>query len=157
MANDQLIYGLRPILQAVQDGQTIDKVFLQKGISGALYTQLEGTLRDAGIEPKYVPVEKLNRVTRGNHQGAVAYLSPIDFHELEEVIMKVIEAGRKPLILALDRVTDVRNFGAIARTADCSGVDAIVFLKTTVHLLVPMPFARPLELYLKCLFVKSTI
>ena len=129
MANDQLIYGLRPILQAVQDGQTIDKVFLQKGISGALYTQLEGTLRDAGIEPKYVPVEKLNRVTRGNHQGAVAYLSPIDFHELEEVIMKVIEAGRKPLILALDRVTDVRNFGAIARTADCSGVDAIVIPK----------------------------
>lgn len=94
MANDQLIYGLRPILQAVQDGQTIDKVFLQKGISGALYTQLEGTLRDAGIEPKYVPVEKLNRVTRGNHQGAVAYLSPIDFHELEEVIMKVMDEGR---------------------------------------------------------------
>ncbi len=93
MANDQLIYGLRPILQAVQDGQTIDKVFLQKGISGALYTQLEGTLRDAGIEPKYVPVEKLNRVTRGNHQGAVAYLSPIDFHDLEEVIMKVMEEG----------------------------------------------------------------
>jgi 23S rRNA (guanosine2251-2'-O)-methyltransferase len=69
-----------------------------------------------GIEPKYVPVEKLNRVTRGNHQGAVAYLSPIDFHDLEEVIMKVIEEGRKPLILALDRITDVRNFGAIART-----------------------------------------
>ena len=129
MANDQLIYGLRPILQAVQDGQTIDKVFLQKGISGALYTQLEGTLRDAGIEPKYVPVEKLNRVTRGNHQGAVAYLSPIDFHDLEEVIMKVTEEGRKPLILALDRITDVRNFGAIARTADCSGVDAIIIPK----------------------------
>ena len=129
MANDQRIYGLRPILQAVQDGQTIDKVFLQKGISGPLYTQLEGTLRDAGIEPKYVPVEKLNRVTSGNHQGAAAYLSPIDFHELEEVIMKVVEDGRKPLILALDRITDVRNFGAIARTADCSGVDAIVIPK----------------------------
>jgi len=126
MANDQLIYGLRPILQAVQDGQTIDKVFLQKGISGPLYTQLEGTLRDAGIEPKYVPVEKLNRVTSGNHQGAVAYLSPIDFHELEEVIMKVVEDGRKPLILALDRITDVRNFGAIARTAECQGVDMII-------------------------------
>lgn len=129
MANDQLIYGLRPILQAVQDGQTIDKVFLQKGISGALYTQLEGTLREAGIDPKYVPVEKLNRVTRGNHQGAVAYLSPIDFHDLEEVIASALDKGRKPLILALDRITDVRNFGAIARTADCCGVDAIVIPK----------------------------
>lgn len=129
MANDQLIYGLRPILQAVQDGQTIDKVFLQKGISGALYTQLEGALREAGIDPKYVPVEKLNRTTRGNHQGAVAYLSPIDFHDLETVIVRAQEEGRKPLILALDRITDVRNFGAIARTADCCGVDAIVLPK----------------------------
>jgi 23S rRNA (guanosine2251-2'-O)-methyltransferase len=129
MANDQLIYGLRPIIQAVQDGQTIDKVFLQKGLGGTLYTQLEGTLRDAGIVPKYVPVEKLNRVTRGNHQGAVAYLSPIDFFDLEEIIAKALEENRNPLILALDRITDVRNFGAIARTADCSGVDAIVIPK----------------------------
>ena len=87
MANDQLIYGLRPILQAVQDNQTIEKVFLQKGLSGSLYAQLEGTLRDAGIEPKYVPIEKLDRVTRGNHQGAVAYLSPIDFFDLEEIVV----------------------------------------------------------------------
>ena len=129
MANDQLIYGLRPILQAVQDGQTLDKVFLQKGIGGQLYTQLEGTLRDRGVEPKYVPVEKLNRLTRGNHQGAVAFLSPIDFHDLEEVIVKVMDEGRAPLVLALDRITDVRNFGAIARSADCTGVDAIVLPK----------------------------
>ena len=129
MENDQLIYGLRPILQAVQDNQTIEKVFLQKGLSGSLYAQLEGTLRDAGIEPKYVPVEKLDRVTRGNHQGAVAYLSPIDFFDLEEIIVAAQEQGRIPLILALDRITDVRNFGAIARTADCCGVDAIVIPK----------------------------
>jgi 23S rRNA (guanosine2251-2'-O)-methyltransferase len=116
MANDQLIYGLRPILQAVQDNQTIEKVFLQKGLSGSLYAQLEGTLRDAGIEPKYVPIEKLDRVTRGNHQGAVAYLSPIDFFDLEEIVVAAQEQGRIPLILALDRITDVRNFGAIART-----------------------------------------
>ena len=129
MANDQLIYGLRPILQATQDGQTIDKVFLQKGLGGALYSQLEGILRDQGIAPKYVPVEKLNRLTRGNHQGAVAFLSPVDFYDLEEVITKIVDSGEKPLILALDRITDVRNFGAIARSAECSGVHAIVLPK----------------------------
>ena len=168
MANDQLIYGLRPILQAVQDGQTIDKVFLQKGISGPLYTQLEGTLRDAGIEPKYVPVEKLNRVTSGNHQGAVAYLSPIDFHELEEVIMKVVEDGRKPLILALDRITDVRNFGAIARTAECAGVDAIIIpeqnaaainadsIKTSAGALHKITVCRTWNLKLAIQFMKES-
>lgn len=129
MANDQLIYGLRPILQATQDGQTIDKVFLQKGLGGALYSQLEGILREQGIAPKYVPVEKLNRLTRGNHQGAVAFLSPVDFYDLEEVITKILDSGEKPLILALDRITDVRNFGAIARSAECSGVHAIVLPK----------------------------
>jgi len=126
MANDQLIYGLRPILQAIQDEQALGNVYLQKGIGGPLYTQLEGALRAAGISPKYVPVEKLNRLTAGNHQGAVAYLSPIEFADLEATVMAVIEAGRKPLILALDRITDVRNFGAIARTAESAGVDAIV-------------------------------
>ena len=129
MAKDQLIYGLRPILQALQDNQTLGNVFLQKGIGGALYTQLEGELRAAGIAPKYVPVEKLNRLTPGNHQGAVAYLSPIEFQDLETTIMQVIESGHKPLILALDRITDVRNFGAIARTAESAGVHAIVIPK----------------------------
>lgn len=129
MAHDQLIYGLRTVLQALTDGQTIDNVFLQKGISGALFTQLEGSLREAGIDPKYVPVEKLNRLTKGNHQGAVAFLSPVEFHDLETVITKVQEAGQQPLILALDRITDVRNFGAIARTAEAAGVHAIVVPK----------------------------
>ena len=126
MENELLIYGLRPILQAIQDGQTLDKVFLQKGIGGALYTQLEGTLREHGVAPKYVPVEKLNRLTRGKHQGAIAFLSPVEFQDLETIIMDLREAGKTPLILALDRITDVRNFGAIARTAESAGVHAIV-------------------------------
>ena len=86
-------------------------------------------MREQGIAPKYVPVEKLNRLTRGNHQGAVAFLSPVDFYDLEEVITKIVDTGEKPLILALDRITDVRNFGAIARSAECSGVHAIVLPK----------------------------
>lgn len=129
MANDQLIYGLRPILQAVKDGQSIDKVFLQKGIAGSLFTQLEGTLREQGIDPKYVPVEKLNRLTRGNHQGAVAYLAPIDFVDLEQQLVHIIKAGETPLVLALDRITDVRNFGAIARTAESAGAHLMVIPK----------------------------
>ncbi len=129
MAHDQLIYGLRTVQQALSDGQTIDNVFLQKDLSGSLFTQLEGQLREAGIVPKYVPVEKLNRLTKGNHQGAVAFLSPIEFHDLEAIITQVQEAGEVPLILALDRITDVRNFGAIARTAEAAGVHAIVIPK----------------------------
>ena len=82
---------------------------------------MEGTLRDQGIAPKYVPVEKLNRLTRGNHQGAVAFLSPVDFYDLEDVITKIVDLGEKPLILALDRITDVRNFGAIARSQSALG------------------------------------
>lgn len=116
-------------MQALKDGQTLDRVFLQKGVGGQLYIQLEGQLRSAGIDPKYVPVEKLNRLTRGNHQGAVAFRSPVAFHDLETVIAAAQEKGEAPLILALDRVTDVRNFGAIARSAECSGVHAIVVQK----------------------------
>ena len=129
MNNVSKIFGIRAVMEALKSEKTLDKVFVQKGLRGELFQELEHLLRKKGVNVSYVPVEKLNRVTRGNHQGAVAYLSPIDFHDLEEVIMKVIEAGRKPLILALDRITDVRNFGAIARTADCSGVDAIVIPK----------------------------
>ncbi len=122
MKNETTIFGIRAIIEAVKAGETIDKVFIQKGLRGELFQELETILRKEGINSSYVPVEKLNRLTRGNHQGVVAQISPIAFHNLEDVIMNTIESGKTPLFLLLDQFSDVRNFGAIIRTAECTGV-----------------------------------
>jgi len=129
MQNQTQIFGIRAIIEAVNAGETIDKVFLQKGLHGELFTELETLLRKNSINSSYVPVEKLNRLTKKNHQGAVAQISPIAFHDLEELVLNVIESGKTPLFLLLDQLSDVRNFGAIIRTAECTGVDGIIIQK----------------------------
>ncbi|WP_339657179.1 23S rRNA (guanosine(2251)-2'-O)-methyltransferase RlmB [uncultured Maribacter sp.] len=123
------IYGLRAIIEAVNSNEEIDKVFLQKGLKGDLMKELEGLLRRNEINMVYVPVEKLNRLTKSNHQGAVANISPISFHTLEELVEKANEKGGPALFLLLDQLSDVRNFGAIIRTAECTGVDGIIVQK----------------------------
>ena len=125
-----MIFGIRAIIEAINSGETIDKVFLQKGLRGELYSELEALLRKASISSSYVPVEKLNRLTKKNHQGAVAKISPIEFHQLDDLVLNVIESGKTPLFLLLDQLSDVRNFGAIIRTAECSGVDGIIIQKS---------------------------
>ena len=117
MEKETKIYGLRAIIEAVEAENTIDKVFLQKGLSGELFTELEKLLRKQNINFTYVPVEKLNRLTQHNHQGAVANMSPIAFYDLEGLITAVKETKETPLFLLLDQISDVRNFGAIIRTA----------------------------------------
>lgn len=129
MKNETTIFGIRAIIEAVKAGETIDKVFIQKSLRGELFQELETILRKEGINSSYVPVEKLNRLTRGNHQGVVAQISPIAFHNLEDVIMNTIESGKTPLFLLLDQLSDVRNFGAIVRTAECTGVSGIIIQK----------------------------
>lgn len=129
MQNQTQIFGIRAIIEAINSGETIDKVFLQKGLRGELYTELEAVLRQNSINTSYVPVEKLNRLTRKNHQGAVAQISPIEFHDIETLVLNVIESGKTPLFLLLDQLSDVRNFGAIIRTAECTGVDGIIIQK----------------------------
>ncbi len=129
MDNETTIFGIRAIIEAIKSGKTIDKVFLQKGIKGELFQELEGLLRAEGINSSYVPIEKLNRLTRGNHQGAVAQISPIEFHNIDDLVMQVIESGKTPLFLLLDQLSDVRNFGAIVRTAECTGVNGIIIQK----------------------------
>jgi len=94
-----------------------------------LFTELESLLRKNDVNCSYVPIEKLNRLTRSNHQGAVAQISPIQFHDLEQLVLNVIESGNTPLFLLLDQLSDVRNFGAIIRTAECTGVNGIVIQK----------------------------
>ncbi|MFV0540208.1 MAG: 23S rRNA (guanosine(2251)-2'-O)-methyltransferase RlmB [Aestuariibaculum sp.] len=129
MENQTQIFGIRAIIEAINAGKTIDKVFLQKGLKGELFTELEAVIRLNAINTSYVPVEKLNRLTKGNHQGAVAHISPIAFHELESLVLQVVESGKIPLFLLLDQLSDVRNFGAIIRTAECTGVSGIIIQK----------------------------
>jgi len=123
------IYGIRAVLEAIDNDETIDKVFIQKGLRGDLSKELESTLRKKGVNTSYVPVEKLNRLTSSNHQGVVANISPISFYAIEELVEKVAESGKTPFFLLLDQLSDVRNFGAIIRTAECCGVDGIIVQK----------------------------
>ncbi len=129
MQEQTQIFGIRAIIEAVNAGETIDKVFLQKGLNGDLFTELESLLNKKSINKSYVPVEKLNRLSNKNHQGAVAQISPIAFHDMETLVTKVIASGKTPLFLLLDQLSDVRNFGAIIRTAECTGVDGIIVQK----------------------------
>lgn len=123
------IYGIRAIIEAINNEEPIDKVFLQKGLKGDLSRELESLVRRKGINSSYVPIEKLNRLTKNNHQGAVANISPISFHELEQLVESVMETNETPLFLILDQLSDVRNFGAIIRTAECTGVNGIIIQK----------------------------
>ena len=129
MQEETLIFGIRAIIEAINSEKTIDKVFLQKGLKGELYGELESLIRRSQINCSYVPVEKLNRLTKKNHQGAVAQISPIEFYDLENLVLNTIESGKTPLFLLLDQISDVRNFGAIIRTAECTGVNGIVIQK----------------------------
>jgi len=123
---ENTIYGFRPILEAIECEKTIDKVLIQKGIQGDLFKDLFIKVRHHKIPFQYVPAEKLNKITRGNHQGVIAFLSAIEYQSVYDIVPSIFETGRDPFIIILDKVTDVRNIGAIARSAECAGVDAIV-------------------------------
>lgn len=121
-----LLFGIRPIIEAITTGKEIDKLFIQNGLAGETSQELRKAIQKYNIPFQYVPVEKLNRLTNKNHQGVVAYASVVAYQKIEQILPSVFEQGEIPLVLILDRVTDVRNFGAICRTAECSGVHAII-------------------------------
>jgi 23S rRNA (guanosine2251-2'-O)-methyltransferase len=123
---DNFIFGIRPVLEAIKAEKDIDKVLVTKGLIGELAGELFSELRKRNITIQYVPVEKINKYTNRNHQGVIAFISPITYHSVEEVVSSVFEKGKNPLIVVLDSITDVRNFGAIARTCECAGIHAIV-------------------------------
>lgn len=124
------IFGIRAIIEAIESGSTMNKVYLQKGLRGSLFFQLEKLIKEKKISISMVPVEKLDRLSKNsNHQGAVAQISPVEFHDLEELIDTVLESKKTPLFLLLDQLSDVRNFGAIIRTAECTGVNGIIIQK----------------------------
>ena len=123
---NEMIFGLRAVLEALQAGKEIDKVLMKKDLQGDLARELLSVLKGTTIPLQRVPVERLNRITRKNHQGVVAYLSAVTYQRAEDLVPLLFEEGRNPFFLALDGITDVRNFGAIARTCECAGVDAVV-------------------------------
>ncbi|MDR2906505.1 MAG: 23S rRNA (guanosine(2251)-2'-O)-methyltransferase RlmB [Bacteroidales bacterium] len=126
MKKTNLIYGIRPIIEAILAGKEIDKLFIQVGLKGDLYKELNELISENRIPTQYVPIEKINKLAPNNNQGVVGFLSNVSYQSLENVIMSAFEEGRTPLVLILDRITDVRNFGAIVRTAECTGIDAVV-------------------------------
>lgn len=120
------IYGIRAVMEAIEAGRDIDKVLVSKDLHGDLIRELLDLIHRDKVVMRRVPVEKINRITRKNHQGVVALLSAVTYHKLEHLVPELYEAGRVPFIVVLDGITDVRNFGAIARTCECAAVDAIV-------------------------------
>lgn len=124
--NRQMVYGLRPVIEAITSGQQIEKVLIQNGLNSSLLGELRSQMREHDIPFQYVPLEKLNKMTTGNHQGVVATIAPVKYHSVVDVLEDLQSREIQGLILLLDHVTDVRNMGAIARTAECTGVSALV-------------------------------
>lgn len=150
----QMLFGIRPVIEAIKAGKDVEKILIQQGLTGELFNELKNILKESKIPFQYVPVEKLTRVTGKNHQGVIAFVSPVTYQSVENIIPSLYESGKTPLLLILDRITDVRNFGAITRTAECAGVNAIIIpsrgaaqinadaLKTSAGALFKIPICR---------------
>lgn len=123
---EDMIYGIRAVIEAIKNEVELNRILIQKGMDKDLFTELKDTLAGKDFQLQFVPVEKLNKITSSNHQGVIAYTSPVVYHNIEELADRWLMEGKEPCVLVLDRITDVRNFGGIARTAACMGVDAIL-------------------------------
>jgi len=122
----ELIFGLRPVIEAVKAGKPIDRIIVRKGLQGSLYYELVTLLRESGIPYQALPAERFAQYSRKNHQGVIAWLSAVEYQDIEIILPALFEKGKEPLLLVLNGVSDVRNFGAIARSAECFGADAII-------------------------------
>jgi 23S rRNA (guanosine2251-2'-O)-methyltransferase len=162
------IYGLRTAIEAIKSGKEIEKILLQNGLKGEGFRDLFGLIRELEIPYQFVPLEKLNRLSRQNHQGVITFVSEIVYQQLSDIVPRVYEEGRVPLFLILDRITDVRNIGSIARTAECAGVDALIVpsrgsaqinsdaVKTSAGALYKLAVVRSLNLKDTILFLKNS-
>lgn len=150
----EMLFGIRATMEAIKSGKEIEKVLIRKGLTGRLYQDLFDLIRDEAVEYQFVPAEKINSLNQKNNQGVVTLIAPIAYQEVEDVVPQIMAEGRTPLILILDQITDVRNFGAIARSAECAGVDAIIIpfknsakitpdsIKTSAGALYQIPVCR---------------
>jgi len=168
LKKENTIFGIRPVIEALKSGKEIEKIMIQKGLRGEGFHQLNSLVRELEIPVQFVPVDKLNQMTRLNHQGVMAFISEISYQKLESIIPFSYEQGKSPLILMLDRITDVRNLGAIARTAECAGVDGLllpekgsaqlnaVAVKTSAGALYTLPVSRSPNLKEAIQFMKNS-
>lgn len=122
----ELIFGIRAIIEAIKSGKEIDKVLIQRDLSNALIKELYDTAKEHNVPVSKVPVEKLNQITFKNHQGAISYISAVKYYKIDDIVHAAYSKGETPFIVVLDRITDVRNFGAISRTCECAGVHGIL-------------------------------
>jgi 23S rRNA (guanosine2251-2'-O)-methyltransferase len=129
MSKEDLIFGIYPVLEAIKSQVSIHKLYVQKGSVNPKINEIVAQLENTDVSISFVPLEKLDKLTRSNHQGIVAQTSPISFFSIEEVVEQAIAKNKAPLFLVLDQISDVRNFGAIIRTAECTNVDAIIIQK----------------------------
>ena len=159
MNRDDFVFGTRAVIEAIKNGKTIDKILIKKGLNNDLSRELQILIKENNIAVQWVPIEKINRVTRKNHQGVLAFISPVVFDNIDTVLPGIYESGQDPLLLILDQITDVRNFGAIVRSAECAGVHAIIIpekgmarigadaVKTSAGALHHLPICKVINLY----------
>lgn len=155
---NEMIFGVRAVIEAIQAGKEIDKILVKRDLQSDLSKELFEALKGRFIVVQRVPVERINRITRKNHQGVVAFISPIAYQQLGSIVPFLYEEGKTPLVVMLDGITDVRNFGAIARTCECAGADAIIIatkgsvsvnadaVKTSAGALLTLPVCREANL-----------
>ncbi len=164
----KIIFGIRAVIEAVQAGIEIDKILIKRDIHSDLSRELFSVLKGTLIPVQRVPVERIDRITGKNHQGVLAFVSPIVYQQTADLVPFLFEAGKNPLFIMLDGVTDVRNFGAIARTCECAGVDALIIpirgsasvnadaVKTSAGALHSLPVCRELSLKSTLQFLKES-
>lgn len=167
MEKSDYIFGIRAVIETIEAGKQIDKVLIKKDLNGELAQELFYKIKEYGVLVQRVPIEKLNRITKKNHQGVIAILSPISYYSLEQIVPQLYEEGSLPFIILLDGITDTRNFGAIARTAECAGVDTIVIpernsvsvngdaVKTSAGALLHLPVCREQNIVSAVKFLKD--
>lgn len=164
----EMIFGVRAVIEAVQAGKEIDKILIKRDIQSDLSKELFAALKGTVIPVQRVPVERINRITRKNHQGVVAFISSITYQKIEDLVPYYFEQGKNPILIMLDGITDVRNFGAIARTCECAGVDAVIIpsknsvsvnadaVKTSAGALHTLPVCREQNLLHTIKFLKES-
>ena len=168
MEKENFIYGLHPVTEAIKSGKEVDRIFFKKGMQGSFSAELLQLAKTHQIPFQFVPQEKLDRITRKNHQGVIAMISQISYQSLENLVQMVFEEGKTPLFLILDGITDVRNFGAISRTAECAGVNGIIIpmqgsaqineeaIRTSAGALLRIPVCREKSLKSTANFLKES-
>ncbi|MEA3446066.1 MAG: 23S rRNA (guanosine(2251)-2'-O)-methyltransferase RlmB [Bacteroidota bacterium] len=167
-AKIDFVFGIRSVIEAIHSEKEIEKVLLKKGLGGELFKELFNIIREFEIPFQFVPIEKIDRISKKNHQGVIAFISPVVYDNIENLLPGIFEQGKIPFLLILDKVSDVRNFGGISRSAECAGVDAIIIpsrgsaqinadaVKTSAGALHRIPVCRSMNLKQTIQFLKDS-